>query len=161
MSWSLSLRNGDFVVDGTRLGTVTGSKKLVQDLRCAILEHMGTDNLHPGYGSLIDGGRTPEGRMVEGVIGETDLDLVALQIESELGRLARQHQGVQLARARQDKLVYGKATLSPGEVLYELVEVAFSPHQDSLRVKARIRTADNRAFDFDVPIDLDAPLLPL
>lgn len=161
MSWSLTLRHGDFIVEGTHFATVTGSRKLIQDLKCAILERMGTDSLHPSFGSLIDGGRTAEGRQVEGVIGETDLDLVALQIESELTRLIRQHQGVQLARAKQDKLVYGKATLSPGEVLYELVDLAFSPNQDALRVTARLRTADNHVFDFDVPIALDSVPPPL
>jgi hypothetical protein len=69
MSWSLRIQNGDLMLDGTNLGRATGSAKLIQDLRCAILEKMGTDDLHPEYGSLLDGGRDESGDVQPGYIG--------------------------------------------------------------------------------------------
>lgn len=154
MSWSLEISNGDFRVDTSRLGTVNAQRKLLQDFRCAILEKMGTDNLHPEFGSLIDGGITPEGVRVAGVIGETDLDLVVLEIETEITRIARSIQRAQLARAKQDKMTFGRATLDPQEVLIEVTGINFSPNLDKLQVTVNITTAEGTNIDTILPIDV-------
>ena len=153
MSWSLQIKDGDFRVDSAHLGTVIGQNKLVQDMTCAIMERMGTDNLHPEYGSLIDGGRTPDGVVATSVIGDTDTEMVALKIESELTRIARQLQRQQLARAKADKMTYGNATLSPQEVLMELQGVDFSITLDRLTVFVHLVTATGFEFDITIPID--------
>jgi hypothetical protein len=152
MSWSLELRNGDLTVEGASLGTCTGSQKLVQDLRCHILEHMGTDSMHPTFGSTLDGGTGSDGLYNPGVIGETDLELVTLEIESELTRIIKEHQNKQLARAKQDRLVYGKATLSPGEVLYSLAGISFVQNQDVLFVVVSITTASGEDIGLEIPL---------
>src|SRR4051812_37950439 len=107
MSWSLQLRNGDLALGGANLGIVTGSQKLTQDLRCAILEKMGTDELHPWYGSLLDGGMDAEGVVSPGYIGETDWELGALNVQAEIRRIAKQYQDAQAARLENDRLTYG------------------------------------------------------
>ncbi len=154
MSWSLRLSQGDFVVDGAHLGIVTRQNKLLQDIRCAILEKMGTDNLHPEYGSLIDGGRNLDGVEVEGVIGMNDFDLVALEIQSDLTRLIRAYQQQQLTRAKQDLFVYGRATLEAEEIFYQLDGIEYTPVEDSLKVTITIQTATDVSFSFDLPVDL-------
>lgn len=153
MSWSLQIKDGDFKVDSAHLGTVIGQYKLVQDMTCAIMERMGTDNLHPEYGSLIDGGRTPDGVSVGSVIGDEDTEMVALKIETELTRVARQLQNQQLARAKADKMTYGKATLSPQEVLMELQGIDFFMSEDRLSVLVHLTTATGVEFDVTIPID--------
>lgn len=153
MTWSLRIRNGDFVVDSAHLGTVTAQQKLLQDFRCAILEQMGTDNLHPNFGSLIDGGVNPEGEFVTGVIGEVNLDEVTLTIETEVARIARYMQRAQLARAKSDKLTYGRATLVPQEVLLSLNGIEFEQREDILGVTIFLTAANNANFEVELAIN--------
>lgn len=153
MTWSLRIRNGDFVVDSARLETVTAQQKLLQDFRCALLEQMGTDNLHPDYGSLIDGGITSDGRVVSGIIGETDIDEVTLIIQSEVARISRYMQRAQLARAKTDRLTYGRATMVPQEVLLSLNGLNFNQFEDELKVTISITAANNETFDISLSLN--------
>lgn len=153
MTWSLQISNGDFTVDAAHLGTVTAQNKLLQDFRCAILEQMGTDNLHPEYGSLIDGGINAEGKVVEGVIGRTDPHEVAMLIESEVSRIARYMQRTQLARAKSDKMTYGRATLVPQEVLLSLNGIDFLQREDLLRVTIHLTAANDQTFEIGLDIN--------
>lgn len=142
MTWSIQLRNGDLALGQASLGTVTGSQKLAQDLRCFILERMGTDDLHPSYGSLIDGG-TRNGEYVAGVIGELNDDLTLTVIEGELRRIVKAYQAMQLERARADRDRYGKATLSKGEVLIQLTSIEAQRAQDALYLTLNLLTAQD------------------
>lgn len=155
MSWSLSLKSGDFSVTGAYLGTATKQQKLVQDLRCAILEQMGTDNLHPSYGSLINGGVTTDGTVYPGVIGEDDIDFAILEIETDITRIIRNYQSSQLVRAKQDKTTYGRATLDPEEVVVDLGGINFNQVQDSLEVTITVITAT------DTPLTVPLPPIPV
>lgn len=116
MSYSLQLRNGDLVVDRGRLGFVTGPQKLVQDIRCALLERMGTDDLHPEFGSILDGG-TVDGEEVEGIIGETDPQVIRSFVATEVNRIISAYRNAQINRAQTDLITYSKTTLSLGEAL--------------------------------------------
>lgn len=153
MTWSLRISNGDFVVTSAHLGTVTAQQKLLQDFRCAILEQMGTDNLHPDYGSLIDGGINSSGEVVSGVIGNINVDEVTMIIESEISRIARYMQRAQLARAKSDKLTYGRATLVPQEVLLSLNGITFEQREDLLNVTILLTAANDENFEVQLAIN--------
>lgn len=153
MSWSLELHGGDFTVGASHLGMVIKTNKLIQDLRCAILEKMGTDNLHPDFGSLIDGGVGPDGQPVPGVIGQSDFDLVLLEIESEITRIARKHQAAQLSRVKSDRRTFGQPTLDVAEVLIEVTGIEFTSLSDQLFVKVSLQTATGQSFDLVFPLD--------
>lgn len=152
MSWSLKLENGDFAISGSRIGTVTGKEKLVQDLRNWILEHMGTDDLHPGYGSLLDGGVTPQGVVMPGVIGTDDLDLAEIEIRNEIQRIVADYQALQLARAKSDKLTLGRPTLIPSEVLLSLDGIDIEQDMDTLKVTLSISTATDDNFELQLTL---------
>ena len=152
MSWSLQLRNGDLVSDGAQLAQVTNQNKLIQDLRCAILERRGTDDMHPRFGSLIDGGYDDQGNWVSSLIGEDEINFVVTQVESDLRKIALEHQSRQAARAQDDRLVYGASTLNNPELLMEVRNVRFIQSQDKLMVTVSIRTGGNQDLDIDVPI---------
>src|SRR5437868_3509816 len=115
MSWSLRVSNGDLVLEGGKLGTVTGSAKLLQDFRHYLLERMGDDPLHPSYGSLIDGGRLTNGQIVPSPIGGVNWKMITLELESEIRRIAAAYQNMQLQRAKNDSTYYGKSTLTAAE----------------------------------------------
>jgi hypothetical protein len=155
MSWSLQLRAGDLTVGGASFGTVTGSNKLVQDLRCAILERMGTDEDHPWYGSLIDGGRL-NGTEQESIIATDNWDVAVLQVEAEIRRIVDQYQRGQIARTEQDRTTYGKPTLTPAEVLMGISNMQFYQAQDNLLVKVTILTGADAEINIAVPLGTNA-----
>lgn len=152
MSWSLALRNGDLALGGTQLAVVRGTAKLIQDLRCAILEPMGTDDLHPGFGSLIDGGRRPDGTTVASPLGGSNWSAIAMQIEGELRRILDEHRARQLVRARADQFTYGKPTLDPGELLLSVRDVTMFSVQDTLVCQVALEVGDGSTRALNIPL---------
>jgi hypothetical protein len=151
MSWSLRLHNGDLTLNQANYGTVTGEAKLAQDLRCYILERMGLDDMHPDYGSILDGGTLSDGTEAPGFIGLINDDFTQLQIESELQRIVNSYQGLQLARAQDDQLVYGKTTLTRNEILLS-ASFNFDAEGDTLNVTLSLTTAANSTVDLTLDL---------
>lgn len=157
MSWSLQIRHGDLVIGGTRLAQVAGTNKLVQDLRCVILEKMGTDDLHPSYGSIIDGGRRTDGTVLTSIIGQQNTEHVAIAVRAEIERLGREHQEKQLQRAQDDRFVYGKTTLTAEEVLEAIAGVDITLVQDQMLVRVVLRTARGQEQILNIPLSPTEP----
>ncbi len=89
MSWSLQLRNGDLFHQHGHYAQVYGPAKLVQDLRAQILERLGHDDMHPEFGSALDGGILPDGTTIDSVIHSMDTQQATLNnclryVESQL-----------------------------------------------------------------------------
>lgn len=153
MSWSLQLRGGDLSIDGATLGRVTGAQKLVQDLRCALLESRGFDDLHPTFGSLIDGGIDEYGNSVQSIIGSIDWEFAALRIQSEIRRVAAEYQKQQTNRARNDRSVLGQSTLTNDELLLDVSNIAMTQAQDRLMVNVTLQTATGQTIPLDIPLE--------
>lgn len=151
MSWSLQLRGGDLVIDGSSFGTVSHQNKLIQDLRCAILERMGTDEDHPWFGSLIDGGRL-NGKEQPSIIATDDWDVAVLAVESEIRRIVDQYQKQQIARSERDRSIYGKPTLVPGELLMNVGSIEFYQAQDNLLCRVSLVTGADAEMTLNVPL---------
>lgn len=141
MSWSLQLSGGDFAASGARLNTVTAANKLVQDLRCLVLERMGTDDMHQDFGSLIDGGILPDGTVVPSLIATSSFTAAANAIQSEMQRLASAYRAQQLVRAKDDQTSYNRVTLTPAEVLLAISDITFTQQQDTLLTNVQLSTA--------------------
>jgi hypothetical protein len=141
MTWSLQLRNGDLTLGNASYGRVTGEDKLVQDLRAYILERRGTDNAHPLFGSLLDGGVNTDGSLARGLIGRDNNAFLTLEIESELRRIISEYQARQLQRAKDDRVIYGKTTLTKGEVLLGITTLKVNAVADRLDITLGLETA--------------------
>lgn len=152
MSWSLALSNGDFTVTNAQLGVVTNEKKLTQDLRCALLQRMGTDPLHLTYGSLIDGGMLPDGTVVPGVVGEQNLAQAALTVQSEIQRICLAYQTQQLNRAKADRITYNRVSLSPAECLVAISDIQVTQQQDQLIALVKLQTAQGQDINVVFPL---------
>lgn len=152
MSWSLQISHGDFTVSQSQYGVVTDAYKLVQDLRCAILEKMGTDDMHPSYGSLIDGGTMPDGTVVGGVIGLLDWQQVTNTVNAEITRLATAYQAQQLNRAKNDRQTYNRVSLTPAEVLMAISNMTFLQVLDQLQVTVDLQTAAGQNINVVFPV---------
>lgn len=150
MSYSLQVSNGDLVFNGTSLATVSGAAKLVQDMTCGILEPMGTDDLHPTYGSVIDGGTLPDGSYQTGIIGETNNQYAASFVSSEIQRIASNLQQAQVLRNHNDLATYGRSTLSPDETLVSLGDIAIDAVQNQMLVSVDLETGSG-------PVSLAVP----
>jgi hypothetical protein len=142
MSWSLQVQNGDLVLSGNQLATVSDGDKLAQDMTCAVLTHLGENPDHPAYGSLIDGGIV-NGSYVPGAIGMPNNQAAANFVQSEISRLASDYQKNQIARNLADASTYGKPTLTPGETLVALGNLTIQSAQDNLLVTVPLQTGAN------------------
>jgi len=153
MSWSLRVSRGDLVLDSSSLGSVAHEHKLVQDLRLWLMERMGHDQFHPNYGSLIDGGTTPEGKTVDSVIGSMNLNVTALEIEAEIRRVGAAYQRMQIDRARSDRDRYGKSTLTGGEILAAIKTITFDFKEDRMDITVLIESArgNEAALSLNLP----------
>jgi hypothetical protein len=151
MSFSLLIEHGDLPLNGTSLATVEGAHKLTQDLMCGIMTPMGTDEAHPDFGSLLEGGFTSDGRYVEGVIGSEDWNRVALVVQSEIQRICNEYQLQQISRNRNDAAVYGKTTLTPSELLVAVDGIQLQQAEDNLLVTVTLKTG-NGPIQVNVPV---------
>lgn len=158
MSWSLQLRNGDLALSGVSLAQTTGAQKLVQDLRCALLEERGHDDAHPSFGSLIDGGIDEYGRYVTSLIGTNDWGRIRSDVQSEIRRITADHQTKQINRSTLDRRVYGESTLTAGELLISVASIDMTQAQDRLMVRVTLNTGRGTVETIDIPI-ANAPVI--
>lgn len=152
MTWSLKLQNGDLSIGAAQLGQIVGGQKVAQDLRCAILEEMGTDPDHPWFGSLVNGGIDENGVVQPGIIGTDDFNRAASMVEADIRRIVEQYQAQQLARSQSDRFLYGSATLTPNELLTGLTGLEFYAIQDTLLIRVTLQTADSNQFTLNIPV---------
>lgn len=139
------------MIGGSNFGTVTDQNKLVQDLRCAILERMGTDEDHPWFGSLIDGGRL-NGVDQPSIIATDDWNVAVLSVEGEIRRIVDQYQKAQVIRVERDRNTYGKPTLTPGELLMGVGDIQFYQAQDNLLCRVTLITGADSEITVNVPL---------
>lgn len=158
MSWSLRVRNGDFDPTSNGLAQVSNENKLVQDLRHFILEKMGTDDAHPEYGSLFDGGTKPDGTEANSVLASDSIVEAKALIEADLRRIIIEYQQTQLARAKRERLKFNKTTFTRGEVIKQLDTIRMDQVLDKLEVTIFITTASDVSLQINVPIS-DSPLI--
>jgi hypothetical protein len=140
MSYSLMIANSDLSFNGTSLDTVDGSNKLVQDLMCCVLEPMGTDQMYPSFGSLIDGGIDPNGDVISGVIGTPNDGVAAALVSSEIQRICAAYQAQQQARYSNDVQTYGKSTITASEALLSVNGVTATQTTDVMSINATLST---------------------
>lgn len=145
MSWSLRLKNGDFVPTGGSYALAQNETKLVQDLKCWILEELGEDPFHPTYGSDING---------DDIIGQ-ESGFAAIELDSELRRIVTEYQKQQVARARREQLTQGKITLGRGEILVGLTDIQLTQNQDRLVAKLSLITGDQNDLTIEIPLNAD------
>lgn len=153
MSYSFHVLNGDLNLSGpSGFATVTGTQKLIQDLRDWILEPRGTDVTHPEYGSVIDGGVLPDGTVVASNIGSVIDQSRLLDIEAEIRRVLAAYQNQQIQRLQADALALnGKNTFAAGEVLVAVQDVQLQQFADTILVKVQVLTNAGTIINVSVP----------
>jgi hypothetical protein len=154
MSYSLDIQSGDFTLSGPGgLSTVSGRDKLIQDLRCWMLEQIGNDPMHPELGSALDGGVLPDGTIIETTIGNIITKKAMLDLENEVRRVISQYQQQQLSKIRSEQMLYGGIYhLDPGEILLGIADVEVTQTGATLVARITIRTAENVLIPLALPV---------
>lgn len=154
MTYSLNIQGGDLSLGGPGgLSVVSGTDKLIQDLKCWLLEPMGTDPLHPDYGSILDGGATPGSSVSAGMIGTTLDGVALLRVEAEVTRVLNLYQRQQINRLQIEQSLYnGKNTYTHGEILASVDSVIAKQFKDTIIVNVVIRTANGQTLTFSQPL---------
>jgi len=148
MSFSLELKNGDLGLSGTSLGTVVDAAKLQQDIASAILTPLGFEELHPEFGSILEEDLiNPEVT----IIGSRDFSHAAALVRSELTRICQNYQAQQIARNESDAVRFGKPTLTPGEILLQVLGVKFVQAEDHLMCTLQLEIG-NDSIELNIPV---------
>lgn len=124
MSFSIAVENGDIAVQGDHFAIVNGSDKLQQDLTIWLKERFKSDRFHPQYGSTLDS-----------YIGGMMTNSTVYEIESEVNRILRNYQSLQIKKFKEDS-----SSLSPSEILAEVTAVVANPYYDAVDVMVYFKT---------------------
>jgi phage baseplate assembly protein W len=145
MSKSLSIASGDLSVTGRHYDTVTGKDKLMQDLRCALIEQIGDDPATPNFGSNFE---------TDDYLGQVYTEALADQARSEVMSILQTYQANQLQKIQTEVITYnGINTLSAGEVIESIDSVDSTFSGDTLVIRVQLTTIDGSQVKIDVPVD--------
>lgn len=127
---TMLIEDGDLVVGASSdYQMVTDSPKVRQDVRHALLEPLGNDRFHPGWGSSI-----------ESFVGQTVDDYTQTAVISEVNRVVGNYAAVQRDRVETDVLSESTTRYSTDEIVSAVSGVDVRANLDSLSVAITIST---------------------
>lgn len=145
MSKSLSIAAGDLTVTGRHYDTVTGVDKLKQDLKCLMIERVGTDPATPDFGSQFE---------TDAYIGNVYSEILAAEARADVQELLQSYQSAQLEKIKQETIAYnGLNTLSADEVIQNIDSIDSVFSVDTLVIRVTLTTLANTQIKIDVPVD--------
>jgi phage baseplate assembly protein W len=139
---TLRLLRGDLVLTGNEYQEVSGEFKIQQDLRNALLEPLGNDRFHPGWGSSL-----PQFIGNNYVTAET-----VSRVSQEINRVLSNYVAVQQDTLQRDSLAGRKSRFTTADVVRSVEGVSMSAVAD--RVFGTIRLSTYGAYNvaFNLPI---------
>lgn len=132
MSYSLALHNGDLSVSGTKVNTVSGREKLLQDLDTWFREQYRVDRFYPSYGSTL-----PD------YIGTAATEMSLFLIKSEAIRIVNNYQQMQVAEFEKFP---GKYTTD--ELIKEILDVQVTQNIETVRVAVTLLTISGATLTY-------------
>lgn len=145
MSKSLAITTGDLSVTGRHYDTVKGRDKLIQDLRCWLIERVGTDPATPDFGSQFETGA---------YIGQVYSEIVATEARADIQELLQRYQLGQLEKLKRETIAYnGRNTFDEGELIETIDSIQSTFAGTTLIIRVTLTTMANQQVKIDVPID--------
>lgn len=126
---TLALQGGDLVVGSTGHATITGSKKIRQDLALALGERYGNDRFHPTWGSTLPN--------YVGRPTSSDSDLI---VRSEVARVVQYYIDGQQAQIATDSLSGTRSKFTTSDVVAQLNNIVTRVDFDTIHVKISLST---------------------
>lgn len=128
---TLRLDDGDLVIGtDSDYAKVTGPAKMIQDLRCALLEPLGNDRFHPGYGSRL-----------EDFIALSNDEEAAFEVESEVRRVVSNYAAVQRDMVEAETFGGEETTFTTDEIIDSLTGISAKITDETVRVTVGLATA--------------------
>lgn len=154
MTWSLALVAGDLSLSGPGgFATIADSQKIIQDLRCWLLEPRGTDPSHPDYGSTLDGGALPDGTYADSIIGSVVSDENMMLLEAEIRRVVLAYQQQQQDRLGQEVILYaGKNTFGVNEVVVSIEDITLTQVNTTAICTVTLQTSSGDSITITQPL---------
>lgn len=125
----LKIEQGDLVLSGGAYAEVTGAQKVAQDLRLALVEPLGTDRFHPGWGSRLSD-----------FIGHPLTEAVRFDVQQEAARVVGNYVSVQRDKIQADVAADRKSRYLTADILTAVDSVQATSVQDVVQVQVRVRT---------------------
>jgi hypothetical protein len=122
MTYSLMLQGGDLVAQGSQLAIVSDVNKLQQDTELWLLVRIGSNQMHPGFGSYLES-------YIGGVI---DVNTQA-KVYNEILRTLNNYQTLQWQALRTDPAIF-----SLGELMYSVDSVNVSISYDTVNATVQV-----------------------
>lgn len=126
---TLALQGGDLVVGPQGHKTVTGSKKVRQDLALALGEAYGNDRFHPQWGSVLSS-----------YVGRPITFDTEMLVRSETARVVQVYIDVQKAEIVNDVLAARRSRFTTADVVAQLNDIDTKITYDTIRVKLSLTT---------------------
>lgn len=126
---TLALAGGDLVVGPMGHQTVSGTRRIRQDLALHLGETYGADRYHPEMGSvLVD------------YIGEIIDEETEMLVRAEVGRVVQQYIAIQDREVRRDHLAARASRFDASDVVTGIREVTATVDYDTIRVSVALVT---------------------
>ena len=122
---ALALSGRDLVIgDGGDYAVKRGVAKVTQDIRCALLEPLGNDRFHPGWGSTLDD-----------FVGLVADEYSAFDAQQEVYRVILNYMAVQQDKADAQIASGNQNLYSYAEIVAEVKEVTASLRYDTVAIE--------------------------
>lgn len=133
---TFALKSGDLVVSGGGYANVAGVARVQQQIGLCLREPYGSDRFHDRWGSVL-----PEwiGRVIDGTN-------IQIELRAELIRVVKNFIASQQAYVSQRAISGLRPTLPPSEILVDITDIRIVQNQDTIIVKATLRTAGGQEF---------------
>lgn len=126
---TLLLRDGDLVPSHRDFLRVTGAGKVAQDLRCALLEPLGNDRFHPGWGSTLD-------QFIAIIANENS----RAEVEAEVNRVIANYAAIQRDKVEVDINSNAEPRYSTDEILSRIGRVEVTIAYETVHVDISVVT---------------------
>lgn len=140
---TLALAHGDLVLASSGHRTLDGAAKVLQDLRGALLEPLGTDRFHPAFGSTLGSH-----------VGEPISEFTAHDLRAEVQRVTDQYAAVQRDRLERDALSGARSRYRTDDVLASLQSVNTKQVGDRIYVQAVLTTAASNTVTLNTSVGI-------
>jgi phage baseplate assembly protein W len=129
---TLALQGGDLVVGPEGHKTITGSKRIRQDLALALGENYGNDRFHPTWGSTLPL-----------YVGRPINDDTNMLVRSEIARVVQGYIDTQRSEVLNDTLNGRRSRFTTADVVSKLNSISTSLLFDTIRTKISLTTQSN------------------
>lgn len=131
MVYGLRLIDGDLQISGGSYLLCDGAVKTEQDVTCALVEPLGNDRFHPGWGSTL-----------HNFIGLPGTDTTLFQVQQEAMRVVSNYQAVQYDQVQADALSGTHSRFSTSELIGQVTSVDVQGLLDTFTITIAIQTID-------------------